>query len=49
MFGGVLKKAKVDPKQEESRTHGFRKWFITQCNRSGMSFSTREYISGRIR
>jgi hypothetical protein len=46
MFGSELKKAKVGPKQEVSRTHGFRKWFITQCDRSGMSFSTREYISG---
>ena len=23
-----------------------RKWFITQCDRSGISFTTREYISG---
>ena len=46
MFEGVLKKAKVDPKREVSRTHGFRKFFITLCDRSGMSFSTREFISG---
>jgi integrase len=46
IFEGVLKKAKVDPKGEVSRTHGFRKWFITQCDRSGMSFSTREFLSG---
>lgn len=46
IFEGVLKKAKVDSKGEISRTHGFRKWFITQCDRSGMSFSTREFLSG---
>lgn len=47
MFEGVLKRAKeVDPKGEVSRTHGYRKWFITQCDRSGMSFTTREYLSG---
>ena len=28
------------------RSHGFRKFFITQCDRSGMSFTVREYLSG---
>jgi integrase len=46
MFEGVLKKAKVDPKHEVSRTHGFRKYFISSCDRSGLSFQTREYLSG---
>jgi integrase len=56
MFEQVLKHAKINPiipgrKQKNNRravatSHGFRKFFVTQCDKSGMSFTTREYLSG---
>ncbi|MGH9925899.1 MAG: tyrosine-type recombinase/integrase [Nitrososphaeraceae archaeon] len=52
LFEEALKKAGVNQvkvgqkKREVMRSHGFRKFFITQCDRSGMSFTVREYLSG---
>lgn len=52
LFEEALKKAGVNQlkpgqkKREVMRSHGFRKFFITQCDRSGMSFTVREYPSG---
>jgi integrase len=52
LFEEVLKRAKINPiipghkKRAVACSHGFRKFFITQCDRSGMSFTTREYLSG---
>jgi hypothetical protein len=52
MFEEVLKHAKLNPlipghkKRAVPTSHGFRRFFITQCDRSGMSFTTREYLSG---
>jgi len=28
------------------QSHGFRKFFITQCDKAGLTFTAREYISG---
>jgi hypothetical protein len=55
IFEEVLKHAKINPiivagqqrnKRAVACTHGFRKFLITQCDKSGMSFTTREYLSG---
>ena len=52
LFEEVLKKAGVNlvkpgqKKRDVMRSHGFRKFFITQCDRSGMPFTVREYLSG---
>jgi integrase len=52
LFEEVLKHAKINPiipgqkKRAVATSHGFRKFFVTQCDKSGMSFTTREYLSG---
>lgn len=48
----VLKRSGVnqiqvgDKRRQVMRTHGFRKFFITQCDRANMNFTIREYLSG---
>jgi integrase len=52
LFEEVLKKAGVNhlkpgqKKREVMRSHGLRKFFITQCDKSHMPFTVREYLSG---
>ena len=51
LFEEVLKKAGVNQikpgqKKREGLSHGFRKFFITQCDKAGLTFTAREYISG---
>jgi integrase len=52
LFDEVLMRAKMttnnssSTKSKVAKTHGFRKFFITQCDRAGMPFTTREYLSG---
>lgn len=52
LFEEVLKKAginQINPghkKREVMQSHGFRKFFITQCDKAGLTFTAREYISG---
>ncbi len=48
----VLKRAGVNQitagnkRREVMRSHGFRKFFITQCDKAHMPFTVREFISG---
>lgn len=52
LFEEVLKKAginQINPghkKREVMQSHGFRKFFITQRDKAGLTFTAREYISG---
>ncbi|MGI0043365.1 MAG: tyrosine-type recombinase/integrase, partial [Nitrososphaeraceae archaeon] len=54
LFEEALKKAGVNQvkpgsgqkKRDIMRSHGFRKFFITQCDKAGISFTVREYLSG---
>jgi integrase len=55
IFEDVLKKARVNQppigkpkwkKRDVMRSHGFRKFFITQCDKANINFTVREYLSG---
>jgi integrase len=55
IFEDVLKRAGVNQaavtkpkwkKRDVMRSHGFRKFFITQCDKAHMNFTLREYLSG---
>lgn len=39
-------KNRYQRKRDVMRTHGFRKFFITQCDKANLNFTVREYLSG---
>jgi integrase len=43
---GVNQIAPGNKRREVMRSHGFRKFFITQCDKAHMPFTVREFISG---
>ena len=43
---GVNQIAAGNKRREVMRSHGFRKFFITQCDKAHMPFTVREFISG---
>lgn len=52
LFEDVLRRSGVNQikvgnkRREVMASHGFRKFFITQCDKAGLNFSVREYLSG---
>jgi type I site-specific restriction endonuclease len=42
----ILGKTRYQRKRDVMRSHGFRKFFITQCDKAHVSYTVREYISG---
>jgi integrase len=41
-----LGKSRYQRKRDVMRSHGFRKFFITQCDKANLNFTVREYLSG---
>lgn len=42
----IAGKSRYQKKRDVMRSHGFRKFFITQCDKANINFTVREYISG---
>jgi integrase len=42
----TLGKSRYQRKRDVMRSHGFRKFFITQCDKANLNFTVREYLSG---
>src|SRR5919106_2059563 len=46
LIDNALQRSGIRKPGEVHMTHGFRKFFITQCDKAGLNFSVREYLSG---
>jgi integrase len=42
----LASKSRYQSKRDVMRSHGFRKFFITQCDKANINFTVREYLSG---